>query len=147
MSITCYTDGGCRGNPGIGAWAFLLIDDASGQAMECADGESDTTNNRMEMMAVIQALRSLKKEPTKMCIHSDSKYVIDCCSKWMSGWKAKGWKKKGGELKNLDLLKLLDELLSKHQVSWQWVKGHAGDEGNEKADELARLGAEEARSS
>lgn len=136
-TITCYTDGGCRGNPGVGAWGFILIDDRSGQAMECADGEQDTTNNRMEMMAAIQALRSLKKEKSAICIHTDSKYLIDCCTQWMAGWKAKGWKKKGGLLKNVDLLQTLDELLSQHQVTWQWVKGHAGDPGNERADTLA----------
>ena len=136
-SVICYTDGGCRGNPGIGAWAYLLIDPASGNALEAADGEMKTTNNRMEMSAAIQALRCLKQAGTTIKIYSDSKYLIDCCTQWMAGWKAKGWKKKGGELKNVDLLKQLDELLSQHQVTWQWVKGHDGDPGNEHVDGLA----------
>ncbi len=134
--VICYTDGGCRGNPGIGAWAYLLIDPTTGNALESASGETETTNNRMEMTAAIEALRSLKHKPTEICIHTDSKYLIDCCTQWMAGWKAKGWKKKGGALKNVDLLKQLDQLLQEHQVTWQWVKGHDGNPGNERVDEL-----------
>ncbi len=135
--LICYTDGGCRGNPGIGAWGYLLIDPETGHALEAADGENHTTNNRMEMGAAIAALQCLKQPNTTIKIFSDSKYLIDCCTQWMPGWKGKGWKKKGGELKNVDLLKQLDELLSQHQVTWQWVKGHGGDPGNEHVDQLA----------
>lgn len=131
--IQAWTDGGCRGNPGIGAWAFVIVDTESGKALQRAAGELNTTNNRMEMLAAIETLRSLQ-QPSKILIHSDSRYLIDCCSTWMKGWKRNGWKRKGGELKNVDLLKILDELLVKHQVSWQWVKGHSGDVGNDYVD-------------
>jgi ribonuclease HI len=131
--IQAWTDGGCRGNPGIGAWAFVIVDTHNGKALERAAGEVKTTNNRMEMMAAIETLRSLH-QPSEIVIHSDSKYLIDCCSKWMAGWKRNGWKRKGGALKNVDLLQELDNLLAKHQVRWQWVKGHSGDTGNEYVD-------------
>ena len=135
--VICYTDGGCRGNPGIGGWGYMLIDPSTGNALQAAGGEAETTNNRMEMTAAIEAMRCLKNTGTDIQIFTDSKYLIDCCSQWMAGWKAKGWKKKGGELKNVDLLKRLDEALSIHHVSWQWVKGHDGDPGNECVDGLA----------
>lgn len=135
--IIAYTDGGCRGNPGIGGWAFLLHDRVSGQALERRGGEPHTTNNRMEMMAAIACLRALRKPGSALVIHSDSKYLIDCCQTWMPGWKARGWQRKGGPLKNLDLLQELDSLLAAHQVRWQWVKGHAGNRGNERVDQLA----------
>ena len=96
--IQAWTDGGCRGNPGIGAWAFVIVDTKSGKALERAAGEVETTNNRMEMMAAIETLRSLN-QPSEILIHSDSKYLIDCCSKWLAGWKRNGWKRKGGALK------------------------------------------------
>lgn len=134
--IRAWTDGGCRGNPGIGAWAFLIVDTETGKALERADGEQQTTNNRMEMMAAIEVLRSLSKPQSEIEIHSDSKYLIDSCTQWMPGWKAKGWKKKNGELKNVDLLQELDRLLSLHQVTWTWVKGHSGEAGNERVDLL-----------
>jgi ribonuclease HI len=135
--VIAYTDGGCRGNPGVGGWAFLLVDSQTGKALERADGDPHTTNNRMEMLAAINCLHALKKAGTPVCIHSDSKYLIDCCSKWMPGWKAAGWKRKGGPLKNLDLLQELDALLQTYRVRWQWVKGHAGNPGNERVDTLA----------
>ena len=135
--VICYTDGGCRGNPGVGGWGYMLIDPSTGSALQAAGGENETTNNRMEMTAAIEAMRCLKSAGTEIKIFTDSKYLIDCCSKWMAGWKAKGWKKKGGELKNVDLLKLLDEALVTHKVTWQWVKGHDGDPGNECVDGLA----------
>lgn len=114
----------------------MIVDTTTGKALQRAAGERMTTNNRMEMMAAIETLRSLRQEGSEILIHSDSKYLIDCCSKWMAGWKRQGWKRKGGALKNVDLLKILDELLSRHQVRWQWVKGHAGDCGNEYVDAL-----------
>ena len=135
--VIAYTDGGCRGNPGVGAWAFLLIQPSSGRALERAGGEPNTTNNRMEMRAAIEALTAIRKRGAAVLIRSDSRYLIDCCSKWIPGWKARGWKRKDGELKNLDLLKQLDELVAKHRLEWEWVQGHAGNQGNERVDQLA----------
>jgi ribonuclease HI len=137
--IIAYTDGGCRGNPGPGAWAFLAIDSTTGKALERTGGEPLTTNNRMEMMAAIKALEAVRKPPQDVLIYSDSLYLIKSVTEWMEGWKAKGWRKKGSELKNVDLLKELDRLVSQHHVSWKWVRGHAGDRGNERVDELANL--------
>lgn len=134
-AVIAYTDGGCRGNPGPGAWAYLIIDASSGRAIKRADAESKTTNNRMELFGVLAVLRALRKPGTAIEVRSDSKYTIDCCSTWMAGWKKRGWTRKGGELKNVDLLKELDAELAKHQVTFQWVKGHAGDPGNEAVDE------------
>lgn len=137
-SIVAYTDGGCRGNPGgIGAWAFVLIDKASGQALERADAADDTTNNRMEMSAAVQALAALRRPRSAVLVCSDSLYLINCCSKWMRGWKAKGWARKEGPLKNVDLLQELDRLIGLHEVKFRWVQGHAGDAGNEHVDRLA----------
>ena len=136
--VIAYTDGGCRGNPGgIGAWGVVLVNTTTNSYRELAGGERDTTNNRMEMMAAIEALRALKVDDLAVLIRSDSKYLIQCCSEWMPGWKAKGWAKKDGPLKNVDLLKVLDGLLARHRVSWEWVPGHAGNRGNERCDTLA----------
>jgi len=134
--VLIYTDGGCRGNPGLGAWAYLLIDPRSGKALARAAAEPQTTNNRMELSAVLEALRALRKPGTSVLVRSDSKYTIDSCATWMPGWKAKGWKRKGGELKNVDILKQLDAELARYAVRFEWVKGHAGDRGNEYVDEL-----------
>jgi ribonuclease HI len=134
--VVAWTDGGCRGNPGPGGWGFVLVDVDSRAALERCDGERETTNNRMEILAAIMALRSLKREGTRILVHSDSQYLIKAASEWMPGWKARGWKRKEGELKNVELLQELDRLLSVHQVTWKWVKGHAGDPGNEHADAL-----------
>ncbi|MFW5845667.1 MAG: ribonuclease H family protein [Planctomycetota bacterium] len=134
--LVAWTDGGCRGNPGIGAWAFLIVDTQTGTALERADGDAQTTNNRMEMMGAIACMRSLRKPGSELLIRSDSRYLIDCCSKWMPGWKRAGWKRKAGPLKNLDLLQELDRLLAQHRIRWEWVKGHAGDAGNEHVDAL-----------
>ena len=137
--IILYTDGGCRGNPGgIGAWAFVLVDPTANACLERAAAVDDTTNNRMEMMAAIEGLKALKKENIDLLIHSDSQYLIKCCTEWMAGWKRKGWSKKGGELKNVDLLQELDRLLAKQpRARWEWVRGHSGNRGNERVDELA----------
>jgi len=134
--VIAYTDGGCRGNPGIGAWAFLLIDCASGRALERCDGERHTTNNRMELSAVLMALRALSKAGLSVLVRSDSRYTIDCCRSWMPGWKARGWRRKGGELKNVDLLQELDREMTRHDLSWEWIKGHSGDAGNDHVDDL-----------
>jgi ribonuclease HI len=136
FDVIAYTDGGCRGNPGIGGWGFVVINAATGAALERCDGERDTTNNRMEFMAAIMALRSLRKPGLSVLLHSDSNLLIKSATEWMKGWKARGWKKKDGELKNVDLLQQLDEVMSQHRVRWQWVKGHAGNRGNEHVDKL-----------
>lgn len=134
--VIAFTDGGCRGNPGVGAWAFVLVDVGTRQALERADGERQTTNNRMEMWAAIAALEAVKKLDTQVLIVSDSKYLIGCCTQWMAGWKKNGWKRKGDPLKNLDLLQRLDELLTPRSVKFQWVAGHSGHVGNEHVDRL-----------
>jgi len=137
VPLVAYTDGGCRGNPGIGGWGYLLIHLPTNVALEARGGAAQTTNNRMEMLAAIEALRSLKRPGQAIEIRSDSKYLVDMATKWMGGWKRKGWKRKGkAPIKNLDLVKELDALLQKHDVSWRWVKGHAGEPGNEFADQL-----------
>lgn len=135
--LVLFTDGGCRGNPGIGAWAFVLVDRATRHALEQAGGDRDTTNNRMEIQAAIQGLSAIKKPGAHVLILSDSKYLIGCSTEWMPGWKARGWKRKGEPLKNLDLLKKLDELLSTFRVHWRWVAGHSGHHGNDHVDLLA----------
>ncbi len=137
--VIAYTDGGCRGNPGIGAWAFLLVDRKTRTALERAGGERETTNNRMEMMAAIEALVAIREPGTKILLLSDSKYLIECCTKWIPGWKKNGWKRKGGELKNVDLLKRLDELLAGRPVTFRWVAGHSGHPGNDHVDLLGNL--------
>ncbi len=136
FDVVAYTDGGCRGNPGPGGWGFMVYNPNNGQALERCGGEKETTNNRMEIMAAIMALRSLKKDGTRVLLYSDSQYVIKAVSEWMPGWKARGWKRKEGELKNVDLLKELDALNARFKVTWQWVKGHAGNRGNEHVDAL-----------
>lgn len=134
--VIAYTDGGCRGNPGPGAWAYLLIQAGTGRAVARAGGERGTTNNRMELSAVIMMLRALRRRGIDLLVRSDSRYTIDCCRTWMPGWKARGWRRKGGELKNVDLLQELDRLLDDHRIAWEWVKGHSGDPGNDLVDGL-----------
>jgi len=136
--IEIYTDGACSGNPGPGGWGALL---RSGKhEKEICGGEHETTNNRMEMMAVIQAL-SLLKKPSAVNLFTDSKYVMQGITEWMDGWKAKGWKTASKKpVKNKDLWQQIDDLVQKHNVSFHWVKGHSGHPENERADELARQG-------
>jgi ribonuclease HI len=134
--IVAFTDGGCRGNPGVGAWAFVLVDVKTRKALERAGGEQMTTNNRMEMWAAIAALSAVKKTDARVLLVTDSKYLIGCCTQWMAGWKARGWKRKGDPLKNVDLLQKLDELLSPRTVEFRWVAGHSGHFGNERVDLL-----------
>jgi len=136
--IEAFTDGACSGNPGPGGWGVLLR--KGGHEKELCGGEMDTTNQRMEMQAAIEALKALKK-PCIITICSDSKYVITGISEWIHGWKKNGWKNAAKKpVSNQDLWQQLDALVAKHDVHWQWVKGHAGHEGNERADELARKG-------
>jgi len=136
--IEACTDGACSGNPGAGGWGVLL---KSGKhKKELCGGEKHTTNQRMELMAAIEALRSLKG-PSNITIYSDSKYVIKGITEWIHGWKKNGWKNASRKpVANDDLWKQLDTQAARHQVIWQWVKGHAGHPGNERADELARQG-------
>lgn len=137
-TLIAYTDGGCRGNPGgIGGWGVLLVHVATGAALERRGGEPNTTNNRMELQAVIEAARALVR-PTRVEIRTDSTYVRNVCSRWMQGWKAAGWQKRDKQpIKNLDQIRQLDELLAEHTVTWKWVRGHAGEPGNEYVDALA----------
>jgi ribonuclease HI len=131
MSIEIFTDGACSGNPGPGGWAALLR--YNGHEKEISGGEHDTTNNRMEMMAVIMALAALKK-PSAVTVYTDSQYVQRGVTEWMKGWKAKGWP---ARIKNQDLWQRIDELLGQHKVRFHWVKGHDGHAENERVDKLA----------
>jgi ribonuclease HI len=144
-TIVIYTDGACKGNPGPGGWGALLRS-ADGTEKELFGGELGTTNNRMEMMAVIEALSALKR-PCIVTLHLDSQYVLKGITEWLVGWKAKGWKTAAKQpVKNVDLWQRLDALVSNggHTIDWRWVKGHAGDPGNERADSLANLGVDAA---
>ncbi|MET3525762.1 ribonuclease HI [Phenylobacterium koreense] len=139
--VVIYSDGACSGNPGPGGWGAILMSGA--HVKEIHGGEATTTNNRMELMAAIQALESLKR-PCKVEAHTDSQYVMKGISEWIHGWKARGWKTADKKpVKNDDLWRRLDAARAKHDVAWKWVKGHAGHEHNERADELARLGMQE----
>ena len=136
--IEIYTDGACRGNPGPGGWGALLI--AGKHEKTLHGGEPETTNNRMELTAAIEALNALTG-PRKVVLHTDSKYVMDGINKWMPNWKARGWKTSAKKpVKNQELWQALDEAANRHEIDWRWVKGHNGNPGNEKADELANLG-------
>ncbi|MEZ5612415.1 MAG: ribonuclease HI [Rhodocyclaceae bacterium] len=144
QSVDIYTDGACSGNPGPGGWGAILR--SGGQEKEIWGGEPSTTNNRMEMMAVIKAL-SLLKRPVRARVFTDSQYVQKGISEWIKGWKARGWMTAGKTpVKNADLWKALDNVVQSHQIEWLWVKGHAGHPENERADELARRGVDAARS-
>ena len=131
--VTIYTDGACSGNPGPGGWGAVLS--YKGKEKEISGGELETTNNRMELLAVIEALNLLKRS-CDVVIYTDSKYVLQGATEWMPGWKAKNWTKKGG-LKNAELWKDLDKAIQRHTIHWEWVKGHSGNAGNERADALA----------
>ena len=139
-TIDIYTDGACRGNPGPGGWGALLV--AGRHEKRMHGGEADTTNNRMELMAVIEALNALKGS-RKVRVHTDSTYVMKGISEWMANWKKRGWKTASKKpVKNQDLWMALDEAAAKHDIAWYWVKGHSGHEGNEEADRLANLGVD-----
>jgi ribonuclease HI len=136
--VEIFTDGACKGNPGPGGWGALLI--AGAHKKELYGGELNTTNNRMELKAVIEALTALKR-PCEVVVHTDSQYVQKGISEWIHGWKARGWKTAAKEpVKNADLWQELDSAQAKHKVEWRWVKGHAGHDGNERADALANRG-------
>lgn len=139
-AIEIYTDGACKGNPGPGGWGALLRSGTTEK--ELCGGASGTTNNRMELTAVIEALAALTK-PCQVTLYLDSEYVRKGVTEWMAGWKAKGWRTAAKQpVKNQDLWQRLDALLaaSQHQIDWRWVKGHAGNLGNERADALANRG-------
>jgi ribonuclease HI len=137
-TITIYTDGACSGNPGPGGWGAVLI--YGEHEKEIYGGNPSTTNNQMELSAVIEALKTLKKSCT-IELYTDSKYVKDGVQEWMPNWKKRGWKTASKKpVKNKEYWVELDELLQNHTVNWHWVKGHSGDLYNEKADELARKG-------
>jgi ribonuclease HI len=133
--VTIYTDGACLGNPGPGGWAALL---RSGKHEKIIQGNEDqTTNNRMELMAALQALKSLTR-PCQVDLYTDSEYLRRGITEWMENWRARGWKRKGGSLANVELWQALDTVVKEHQIKWHWVRGHAGHPENERVDHLAR---------
>jgi len=134
--VDIYTDGACSGNPGPGGWGSVLL--FKGRRRELSGGEAETTNNRMEMMAVIAALEALKR-PCEMTIHTDSVYVMKGVTEWLPQWKRRNWLTASKKpVKNVELWQRLEELIEPHEVKWRWVKGHSGVPENERADELAR---------
>jgi ribonuclease HI len=136
--VILYTDGGADPNPGTGGWAAILIDPASGKAKEISGGEPRTTNNRMELTAAIRGLEALKR-PCRVHLFTDSLYLRKGITEWLPGWITRGWRRKAGELQNEDLWRRLAELIERHEVHWDWVRGHSGNRWNERADELATL--------
>lgn len=138
--VHLFTDGACSGNPGPGGWAFVLRDRRTGKEREGSGGEAQTTNNKMELTAVIRGLEALTR-PCSVVLYSDSKYVGQGISSWMAGWKRRGWKRQEGSklvpVKNVELWQRLDELLQRHDVQFQHIKGHSGHEENERCDQLA----------
>ncbi|MBC7455121.1 MAG: ribonuclease HI [Massilia sp.] len=141
--VEIFTDGACKGNPGTGGWGALLV--VEGHEKEICGGELNTTNNRMELRAVIEALTMLTR-PCEVVLHTDSQYVQKGISEWIHGWKKRGWKTAAREpVKNEDLWKALDAVQATHKVDWRWVRGHSGHPGNERADVLANRGVETVR--
>ncbi|WP_371225513.1 ribonuclease HI [Roseovarius sp. 2305UL8-3] len=145
VKLVAYTDGACSGNPGPGGWGVLLRAMQGGEIVkerELSGGEPDTTNNRMELLAAIHALETLERAST-ITIITDSAYVKNGVTGWIHGWKRNGWKTSNKKpVRNVELWQRLDEAQARHDVTWEWIKGHAGHEGNERADELARMGME-----
>src|SRR5215470_9803798 len=140
--VVIYTDGACSGNPGPGGWGAVMR--WQGQGKELRGGDPQTTNNRMELTAAIKALEALKR-PSTVSLYTDSTYLLNGITKWLPGWQRNGWRTAGRKpVKNVDLWQRLAAAMDPHQVTWRWVKGHHGDPGNERADELARLGIAEA---
>ena len=143
ITVTIYTDGACKGNPGPGGWGAWLS--WAGHEKELFGGEATTTNNRMELTAVIEALSSLKRM-VPVALYTDSEYVKNGITSWIHGWKKRGWRTASNQpVKNIDLWQRLDTLVAAHDVQWHWVRGHTGDPGNERADALANRGVERAR--
>jgi ribonuclease HI len=142
--VELYTDGACSGNPGPGGWAFILRHLPSGREIECWGGDARTTNNRMELMAVIEGLRRLRRR-CRVDLYSDSQYVVNGLTEWMDGWKAKGWRRGRTPVKNLELWQELDDLREKHDLRAQWVRGHDRHTENERVDRLAVKAIEEFR--
>ncbi|KTC88983.1 ribonuclease HI [Fluoribacter dumoffii] len=141
MTIEIYTDGACKGNPGPGGWGVLLR--YKGQEKTLYGGETHTTNNRMELMAAIKGLEALKR-PCTVDLYTDSQYLRQGMTEWLANWKSNGWRNSKKEpVKNADLWKLLDELASRHQIKWHWVKGHSGHIENDRVDALANQAIEE----
>jgi ribonuclease HI len=141
--VIIYTDGACRGNPGPGGWGVILT--YKGTIKELYSGEANTTNNRMELMAVIQALEALTR-PCAVQLNSDSKYVLQGITEWLPNWKRRNWQTAAKKpVKNADLWHRLDTAIGSHSIQWQWVKGHSGNEGNDRADALANLGIDSLR--
>lgn len=139
--VEIYTDGACRGNPGVGGWGALLI--AGEREKELWGGEAHTTNNRMELKAAVEALNALKHD-CRVVLHTDSTYVRNGISSWLADWKRRGWRTAAKKpVKNRDLWQALDQAAARHDVDWRWVKGHAGVPGNERADALANRGIDE----
>ncbi len=140
MKVVIHTDGACSGNPGPGGWGAIL--DCNGTRKEICGGAANTTNNRMEMQAAVEALNALTR-PCDVEMHVDSQYVKDGITKWIHGWKKNGWKTADKKpVKNTELWQALDDAIKRHSISWHWVKGHVGHVDNERADELARQGME-----
>jgi len=138
--VEVFTDGACKGNPGPGGWGALLV--AGGKKKELFGGEPNTTNNRMELTAIIEALAALNR-PCEVVLHTDSQYVLKGITEWIEGWKARGWKTAAKTpVKNVDLWLTLDAAQARHHIQWHWVRGHSGHAGNERADALANLGVE-----
>ena len=143
--VHVWTDGACKGNPGPGGWGVLMRSGHHEKTLH--GGETNTTNNRMEIMAVIQALQALKRR-CRVIVHTDSQYVQKGMTEWLAGWKRRDWRTADKKpVKNADLWQQLDALVQQHEVQWRWVRGHAGDPGNERADELANLGVQALSSS
>ncbi len=134
-SVTIYTDGACQGNPGPGGWGAILRYGVHERLL--SGGEKDTTNNRMELRAALEALRALK-EPCEVTLYTDSEYLKRGVTEWLANWKRRNWRRKGGALANVDLWMKLDEEIARHEIQWHWVKGHAGHELNERVDRLAK---------
>ena len=142
-AVDIFTDGACSGNPGPGGWGAILR--YAGRVRELSGGAASTTNNRMEMMAAIMALEALKR-PCRVCLQTDSTYLRNGITQWIAAWKAKGWKTANRKpVKNVDLWQRLEAATAPHDVTWEWVKGHAGHTENERADEIARLALRQAR--
>lgn len=140
--VTIYTDGSCLPNPGPGGWAAVLLSKENEKILR--GGAHDTTNNRMELTAAVEALNALK-QPCRVDIHTDSEYLKLGVTEWMPNWRRRNWRRKGGALANVDLWKALDAALQRHEVRWHWVRAHAGNKRNEQVDQLAREALEQYR--